>query len=200
MSKLYFRFGTMNSGKTLQLLSVAHNYESQGKQVCVIKPALDTRSEYVESRTGVKRKADIVISEQSPDIDVLLTETDIDNLYAVLVDEANFLTEQQVLSLTRIVDLYRIPVIAYGLKSDFRGKLFPGSKTLIELADKVEEIKTICHMDGCMTKASFNMRIVNGKPVSHGEQIVVGDITGDVRYKPVCRSCFRMQAGIPSDA
>lgn len=202
MAHFIFRYGVMNSSKTLNLISTVFNYESQGKHVIVIKPQKDTRSPSIQSRAGLKVDADIVVEENLSGVDLVNKILRHDKLSgkrenfflpkAVIADEVNFLTYEQVKSLTMFTDILDVPVMVYGLKTDFRNKLFPGSQAAIEWADKIEEIKTICHEDDCTAKATINMRLVNGKAASEGEQIFVGDVgEGKVTYKPVCRKCYR---------
>jgi thymidine kinase len=182
MAKLYFRHGTMSSAKTLNLLAVAHNYRTQGKRVLLLKPRLDTRfgEGSIVSRAGLEAQADLLVDESSE-----LPREQFVGLDCVLVDESQFLPP-------RIVDRLRIitldpgvPVICYGLRSDFRTKLFPGSQRLLELADSIEEIKVTCAF--CNRKAVYNMRFVDGKPTRDGAQVELG---GDEKYAPTCCACF----------
>lgn len=181
MAQLFFRYGAMNSGKTIEILKVAHNYEEQNKPVVIMTSALDNRDEigYVSSRVGLRRQAEI-IDEKTNIFDYInqLSFTPA----CVLIDEAQFLKREHVLQAAQIVDTLNIPVMAFGLKNDFRNELFEGSKELLLQADKIEEMKTICWF--CHRKALMNMRIVNGKPVYTGEQIQIG---GNESYYPVCR-------------
>ncbi|MCI6871514.1 MAG: thymidine kinase [Streptococcus hyointestinalis] len=181
MAQLYYKYGTMNSGKTIEILKVAHNYEEQGKPVVIMTSALDTRDGVgiVSSRIGMRREA-IPISNET-DIIGLVTRLP-KKPYCVLIDECQFLSKQNVYDLARLVDEYDIPVMAFGLKNDFQNELFEGSKYLLLLADKIEEIKTICQF--CSKKATMVLRTENGKPVYHGEQIQIG---GNETYIPVCR-------------
>ncbi len=184
MSKLYFKYGTMGSGKSMQLISIAKNYELQGKKIVILSPFIDSRTEEIESRNGMslscykfKNDEDLfyIISE-------LLKEIDIN---CVLVDEAQFLNKEQVMQLVKIVDVFNIPTITFGLKTDFKGNLFEGSQSLIEMADKIEEIKTVCWF--CNKKALFNMRVdENNKKILDGDQVVLGFNN----YIPVCRKCY----------
>lgn len=182
MAKLYFRYGTMNSGKSIDVLKTAHNYEEQGKKVILFTPALDTRAGVgvVSSRIGIRQPA-FPIEADTDIFAITLREAP----RCVLVDEAQFLTAEQVGQLCRIVDDIGIPVIAYGLRADFQGRLFPGSYELLALADKIEEVKTICWF--CEKKAIMNMRMSDGIPVFEGEQIQIG---GNESYLPVCRKCY----------
>lgn len=189
MAHLYFKYGTMNSGKSIEIIKVAHNYEEQGKRVLLFTPAIDTRigANLVGSRTGLTRPA-IAVEGDTDLFEWVRREQSGDGqrISCVLVDEAQFLNKRQVLELTWIVDELDIPVMAFGLKNDFRNELFEGSYNLLVNADKIEEIKTICWH--CDRKATMVVRSVNGVPVNEGDQIMIG---GNDDYKPVCRSCYR---------
>lgn len=191
MAQLYFRHGTMNSGKTLQLLAVAHNYEEQNKPVLIFKPTIDTRSSKgkIESRIGISHDA-IEIDKERDLFQIVYKLTWTIDYACILVDEAQFLTKKQVKDLADIVDLLGIPVIAYGLKNSYvDGELFEGSQALLYYADKIEEIKTVCTF--CNRKATMNLRIVNDKPIYKGESIHVGDVkNGEDYYIPVCRKHY----------
>lgn len=181
MAQLYFRYGAMNSGKSIEIIKVAHNYEEQGKSVIIMTSALDTREDFgtVASRVGLQREAEVIFDNSN--VFEMVNEVDPD-ASCILVDEAQFLKREHVRQLTRIVDEMGIPVIAFGLKNDFQNNLFEGSQALLEYADKIEEMKTICWF--CGRKAIMNMRIHDGKPVYEGEQVQVG---GNESYYPVCR-------------
>ncbi|MEF3303995.1 thymidine kinase [Paenibacillus sp. GYB003] len=182
MAKLYFRYGAMNSGKSIEVLRTAHNYEEQGKRALLFTPAIDDRFGVgaVTSRIGIKKEAVVITAK----LDMFkLAERERPD--CILVDEAQFLTEGQVKALCDIVDELDIPVIAYGLRADFQGKLFEGSYHLMALADKIEEVKTVCWR--CRRKATMNMRCKDGVPVFEGEQIMIG---GNESYLPVCRKCY----------
>ncbi|EGJ27572.1 thymidine kinase [Streptococcus porcinus] len=184
MAQLYYKYGTMNSGKSIEILKVAHNYEEQNKPVVIMTSALDTRDGFglVSSRIGMKREA-VPISD---DMDIFAY---IDNLdtkpYCVLIDECQFLSKANVYDLARVVDELHVPVMAFGLKNDFQNQLFEGSKHLLLLADKIDEIKTICQY--CSKKAIMQLRMKDGKPVYEGEQIQIG---GNESYIPVCRKHY----------
>jgi len=191
-SKLYFRFGTMSSSKSLRLLVTAHDFDEKGIPVLVLKPSIDTRDggNKVKSRVGLERDA----VEVTPDTDIYkavdvynrvkLTNSE-EPIRWILVDEAQFLTEQQIDQLAAIVDRMDINVKCYGLRTDFRTKLFPASKRLFELADDILEIKSLCE---CGRKNAVNARFdADGNIVTDGDQIEVG---GDDRYKAICRKCF----------
>ncbi|MBZ6003562.1 thymidine kinase [Leuconostoc gelidum subsp. aenigmaticum] len=182
MAQLFFEYGAMSSGKSIEILKVAHNYESQGRQVLLMTPITDTRAGIgvVASRIGLSREALAV--KPADDLYVLIKSMTGDDLAVILVDEAQFLTPAQVDQLAYTVDNLHIPVMAFGLKQDAFNNLFAGSKRLIELADKLEEMKTICSF--CGKKATTQLRIVNGKPQRQGAQVFIG---GDEAYIPTCR-------------
>ncbi|WP_409344121.1 thymidine kinase [Paenibacillus sp. MBLB4367] len=183
MAKLYFRYGTMNCGKSIEVLRTAHNYEEQGKKALLFTPAVDDRTAggVVASRIGLTKQA-IVVDETTD----LFAIAEAERPDCILIDEAQFLNVEQVDKLTDIVDLLDIPVIAYGLRADFLGNLFEGSARLLAIADKMEEIKTICWY--CSRKAVMNMRLKDGVPIFAGEQIQIG---GNESYLSVCRKCYR---------
>ena len=184
MAQLFYKYGAMNSGKSIEILKVAHNYEEQNKPVIILTSSLDTRDGvgYVASRIGLKREATPIFHET--DIFALVKHLP-EKPYCVLIDEAQFLEKHHVLALAHIVDDLGIPVMALGLKNDFRNELFEGSKYLFLYADKIEELKTICWF--CHKKASMNLHYVNGQPVYDGEQIQIG---GNESYYPVCRKHY----------
>ena len=178
MAKLYFRYGTMDSAKSMNLLAVAHNYRKQGKRVLLVKPRLDTRfgAGKISSRSGLEATADLMV-----DAETTLDPRDFANLDCVLVDEAQFLAPAVIEDLRRITVDPGVPVICYGLRTDFRTKLFPGAQRLMELADRIEEVKVTCQY--CAKKAICNLRFVNGTPTVRGPQIQLG---ADESYAPVC--------------
>ncbi|GEN34466.1 MULTISPECIES: thymidine kinase [Aneurinibacillus] len=186
MAQLYFRYGTMNSGKSVEILKVAHNYEEQGKRVMIFTSVLDNRygRGYVASRIGLRREAIAVDEETNIKTVVEMNQDGLPN--CVLVDEGQFLRRHHILQLTEIVDELNIPVIVYGLKNDFANHLFEGSEALLLYADKLEEIKTICWF--CDRKATMVLRVKDGEPVYEGEQIQIG---GNDSYIPVCRKCYK---------
>lgn len=183
MAKLYFRYGAMNSGKSTALIQVAHNYEERGQRVHIVKPATDTKSPSVLSRIGVDREVDLVAGPGVPVRARVLAERE-PRVDCVLVDEAQFLTPHQVDDLFRLAVDDGVPVIAYGLRSDFRTRGFPGSIRLMELAHSIEELKTICR---CGRKAILNARTVDGRFTQSGDQVA---IEGDVGYESMCGSCY----------
>jgi thymidine kinase len=182
MAKLYFRYSAMNAGKTTQLLQVKYNYEERGQNVILIKPRIDDRdgNENIKSRIGLESQA-VVISSDTDLLALVESSDKTRSIHCIIIDEAQFLTRAQVLQLCRIVDDANIPVIAYGLRSDFKGNLFPGSEALLAFCDSIEELKTICW---CGKKAIMNTRLFNGKPVYEGEQILIG---GNESYISLCR-------------
>ncbi|MBP2097954.1 thymidine kinase [Enterococcus rivorum] len=184
MAQLFFKYGAMNSGKTIEILKVAHNYEEQNKPVVIMTSGLDTRDGVgnVSSRIGLRREA-IPIFESTNVYD-LMKELDY-HPYCILVDESQFLSKHHVIEFARIVDDLNIPVMAFGLKNDFRNELFEGSKYLLLYADKIEELKTICWF--CHKKATMNLHYVDGKPVYEGDQVQIG---GNEAYYPVCRKHY----------
>lgn len=185
MSKLYFRYGAMNSGKTTLLLQVAHNYEERGMKVVILKPGIDTKgNDKIVTRIGLKRKVDHIVKSDEKLINYLCT-LPLD-VVCVLVDEAQFLTRDQVDDLFMFTKLKNIPVICYGLRSDFKTMAFPGSLRLFEVSDVMEELITICR---CGKRAKFNGRIVNGKFTSNGEQVAI-DGENEVEYESLCGKCY----------
>lgn len=157
MAKLYFRYGVVSSAKTLNLLATVHNYEQQGKIPILIKPAMDTRSELVESRAGLSHKADIILS-QTDDVAVRLYPFRENLISAIIVDEVQFLTKEQVDSLRKISVFQDIPVLCYGLRTKSDATLWPSIVTLMAVADSIEEIKTTCTF--CDNKAIFSKAVV----------------------------------------
>ena len=185
MAKLYFRYGAMNCGKSSALMQVAHNYEENGKKVVVIKSSIDTKGgDSLESRIGLKRKVDILINRDSSFKEHIgrLVEAD-----CILVDEAQFLTEKQVEDLWVISKIQDIPVICYGLKTDFQSYLFEGSKRLLELADELDELITICK---CGKRAKFNGRYINNVFQTEGKEVLIDGSDATVEYRPMCGKCY----------
>lgn len=185
MAQLYFRYGAMNSGKSIDILKVKHNYEEQGKEVILLTSSLDNRDGIgnVSSRIGISKPA-IAVSPESHIMNLDGAHYS-ESTACVLIDEAQFLTEEQVRQLASLVDDMGIPVIAYGLKNDFQNNLFEGSRALLTYADKIEEVKTMCWY--CRKKAVMNLRFNDGKPTYSGEQIKIG---GNESYLPVCRKHY----------
>jgi len=184
MAQLFFEYGVMASGKSIEILKVAHNYTQQNRKVLLLTSSLDDRTHVgeISSRVGMKHDAGVIY----PDTDIELLVSNMNELPAiVLIDEAQFMNRTQVLQLTRIVDVMNIPVMAFGLKNDFSNHLFPGSEALLIFADKLEEIKTLDTFG--TKKATMNLRIHNGQPVYEGEQVEIG---GDENYLPVSRKHY----------
>lgn len=184
MAQLFYKYGAMNSGKSIEILKVAHNYEEQNKPVLIFTSGLDTRDEVgvVSSRIGLRSPA-IAIFDDTNIFDIVRNHGE--KLYCVLIDEVQFLKKEHVLQLTKIVDELNIPVMGFGLKNDFQNELFEGSRYMLTYADKIEEMKTICWF--CHKKATMNLRVdEQKKPVYTGEQIQIG---GNDTYYPVCRRC-----------
>jgi len=185
MAKLYFRHGTVGSAKTLNLLAVAHNYRQQGKEVLLLKPALDDRfgREQIKSRAGLEMSADLLIKD---DTDLFLL--DLEGVDCILVDEVQFMPAQIIEQFRKISVEMKIPVICYGLRTDFRSNLFEGSKRLLELADSIEEVKATCHY--CNRKSIMNLKHVDGVATREGPAIQLG---ADESYFPTCYSCYHEQ-------
>ncbi|HEY4080465.1 MAG TPA: thymidine kinase [Burkholderiaceae bacterium] len=184
MAKLFFRYAAMNAGKSTALLQVAYNYEERGHRVRLYTASVDNRYGHgmITSRLGPQRAVETFNSET----DFLALQAADPGVACVLVDEAQFLTSAQVWALHEIAHLQHVPAICYGLRTDFRGELFPGSATLLALADEMDEMKTICD---CGRKATMNMRVdANNHKVVEGAQVEIG---GNARYRAVCGRCFR---------
>jgi thymidine kinase len=182
MAKLYFRYGTVGSAKTLNLLAVAHNYGQQNKKALLVKPEMDVRfgRESIRSRTGLEMTADILVTPQT-----VVNRSNLKGVHCILVDEAQFLSAKFIDQLHEITNDPGIPVICYGLRTDFRRHLFEGSRRLLELADSVEEVKTTCAF--CNKKAVFNLRLQDGKATVEGETIELGL---EDKYLPSCSGCY----------
>ncbi len=211
MAKLYFRYGAMNSGKSTSLLQAAYNYEERGQHVLLAKPEIDTKeADHISSRLGVTRLVDFLIP---PDADLRslfaehrrrlvqrVNETLVpqeresqQDVACLLIDEAQFLTPEQVDDLMRVVVLDGVPVLAYGIRTDFRTEAFPGSARLMELAHSLEELKTICR---CGRKAIFNARLVGGRFVFDGDQVAIDEFTAErVTYESMCAECYLRESG-----
>jgi thymidine kinase len=185
MAKLYFRYGAMNSGKTTVLMQVAYNYTERGMKTIVLKPAIDTKgNDKIVSRLGIEKTVNFLVKKE--DIVLDLIKDELDNTDCILVDEAQFMASKQIDDLFLITKLYNIPVICYGLRSDFKTNAFEGSLRLFELADELEEMVTICR---CGKKAKFNGRKVNGVFVKEGNQVAI-DEKEDVTYESLCGKCY----------
>lgn len=185
MSKLYFRYGAMNSGKTTLLLQVAHNYEERGMKVVILKPGIDTKGDNkIVTRIGLTREVDHVVKSDEKIINYLNSLPE--DVVCILIDEAQFLTRDQVDELFMFTKLKNKPVICYGLRSDFKTMTFPGSLRLFEVCDSLEELITICR---CGKRAKFNGRIVDGKFTSSGDQVAI-DGENHVEYESLCGKCY----------
>lgn len=188
MAKLFFRYSAMDAGKTLDLLKVAYNYEDRGQHTLVVTSAVDRRAgdNKVRSRIGFDKEA---ISTTIKDnlFDLIKTQNEQQKIACVLIDEIHFFSSEQIIQLSDVVDYLNIPVICYGLRSDYRGEPFPAATTLLAIADTLEEVKTICH---CGRKANFNMLVRDGVAVKQGAPVVVDDENLkkiDTKYVSVCR-------------
>ena len=184
MAKLYFKYGAMGSSKTAQALITKFNYEERGMSVWLIKPSTDTRdgAKMIRSRIGLTAEAEVI----APNDDIRARFDAIGRRNVIIADECQFLTPQQVDQLRDIVDEEDVPVLCFGLRTDFLTKMFPGSARLFELADSITEIKTICE---CGSKATVNARIgPDGKVVTEGEQVLLG---GNDTYLAMCHSCWK---------
>ena len=185
MSKLYYRYGAMNSGKTTLLLQVAHNYEERGMKVLILRPKMDTKgNNMLVTKIGLKRKVDHLIDKDEKLMNYLNKVKK--DIACILVDEAQFLTRDQVDDLFMFTKLKDVAVICYGLRSDFKTMAFPGSLRLFEIADTLEELYTICR---CGKRAKFNGRIVNGKFTAIGDQVAI-DGENEVGYESLCGKCY----------
>jgi len=182
MAKLYFRYGTVGSAKSLNLLAVAHTYEQQKKRVLLLKPKLDDRFgvELVRSRAGLERPADLLLEGDTEIGDELLA-----GIHCVLVDEAQFLSPGVVDQLRRITHVLDVPVICYGLRTDFRTQLFTGARRLMEIADVIEEEKTTCWY--CNRRAIINLKLQGDRATLDGPSIELG---GEEKYIPACYKCY----------
>ncbi|MDQ0574550.1 thymidine kinase [Agromyces albus] len=197
MAKLYFRYGAMNSGKSTALLQAAFNYEERGHRVLLAKPAIDTKGDrHIVSRLGNVREVDFTIE---PDTGVIerfqqhrtrVIEDHGRDVSCLLIDEAQFLSSDQVDDLLRIALLDDIPVLAYGIRTDFQTVAFPGSRRLLEISHSLEELKTICR---CGRKAIFNARLIDGRFVFDGVQVAIDG--ADVTYESLCGVCYLEESG-----
>lgn len=182
MAKLYFRYGVIGSGKSMTLLQIAHNYNEKNMEVLLVKPKFDDRDGInVESKVGLTRQVDYVFPPKIKIRSKLL----LDNIKAIIVDNAHLLSSHQIDELFEITKEDNIPVFCYGLRTDFQMKGFPGSTRLLELADDIEELKAVCK---CGSKATQNLRHINGIPTFKGEQIM--DYNDNVTYESVCGKCY----------
>lgn len=185
MAKLHFKYATMNSGKSIDLMRTVYNYEELGFKVLVIKPKVDTKGDdHIESRVGLSRKVDIMLDSDDEVIEVLAGK--LDNVKSIFIDEVQFLTSKQIDDLYLVSKAADIPVICYGLRNNFMMEAFDGSKRLLEIADVLEEITTLC---SCGKIARFVGRRKNGVFEEEGPTIVI-DGTDDYEYEPLCGDCY----------
>lgn len=186
MAKLSFKYATMNSGKTIDLLRTAYNYEENNGKVIIIKPKIDTKgNEKIVSRLGISRKVDYLIYYDDELFDVL--EGNLKNVDAILVDEAQFLSKKQIDDLSIISCVMNIDVICYGLRVNFRGVLFEGSKRLLEVADSINELVTLCE---CRKVARYVGRKVDGIFKMDGPEIIIDGSKKNIEYVPLCKDCY----------
>lgn len=197
MAKLYFRYGAMNSGKSTALLQAAHNYEERDHEILLAKPGVDTKAgRKILSRLGVDREVDFVIGADDGVLDLFCAmrhkrqAASGKDVSCLLIDEAQFLTPAQVDDLLRIAVVEDVPVLCYGIRTDFLTAAFPGSQRLLEIAHSLEELKTICR---CGRKAVFNARLVDGVPVFTGEQVAIDGV--EVSYESRCAACYLEASG-----
>ena len=198
MAKLYFRYGAMNSGKSTALLQAAYNYEERGQRVLLAKPGVDAKGDRdIVSRLGVTRPVHFLIGEGADVLELFfaqrraLMDATGSPVACLLVDEAQFLTPGQVNDLLRIAVVQEVPVLAYGIRTDFRTEAFPGSARLLEVAHSLEELKTICR---CGRKALFNARTIGDRYVFDGQQVAI-DTLNDVAYESLCAACYLAESG-----
>lgn len=192
MSKMHFKYGAMDSGKSDTLIKHAFNYEAQGLRIVTIKPAKDTKGDRsIVSRAGFKRPADILAT---PEVNLRAEVAQLNKknkIHCVMVDEAQFLEPAQISQLHAVAKQDNISVIAFGLRTDFLGKLFPGSQRLLELVDNIEKLPAMCR---CGSQAEFNARKVNDKYVFQGSQVAI-DGEAKVSYDSLCGSCYVQEGG-----
>jgi thymidine kinase len=198
MAKLYFRYGAMNSGKSTALLQAAYNYEERGQKILLAKPGVDAKGDRdIVSRLGVARPVHFLIGEDADVLELFfeerraLTAATGSPVACLLIDEAQFLTPWQVNDLLRIAVVQDVPVLAYGIRTDFRTEAFPGSARLLEVAHSLEELKTICR---CGRKALFNARKIGDRYVFDGQQVAI-DTLNDVGYESLCAACYLAESG-----
>lgn len=187
MAKLYFRYGTMGSAKTLNLLAVAHNYQEQGKTVSLMKPKIDVRfgELTIRSRAGLEKEVHYLLED-----DTVLDFKEFSQHDCLLVDEAQFVSPLVIDQFRKLTIEMDVPVICYGLRTDFRSQLFPGAKRLMEIADSIEEVKTTCNF--CGKKAIFNMKFIDGQASLGGPTI---DLGAEEKYLATCTHCYFQKLG-----
>ena len=192
MAKLFFNYSTMNAGKSTSLLQSNHNYKVRNLKTYIFAPKVDAEfyQGKIHSRLGVEEKANVF--DESFNFYEFFKEQKTKKISCILIDEAQFLTELQVKELCNVCDKFNIPVMCYGIRTDFRGELFTGSRSLLAYADNMIELKTICEYENCTRKATMVARFVDGKLVTEGEKVVIG---GE-HYKVYCRKHFRKITGL----
>jgi len=187
MAKLHFKYGTMNSGKSIDLMRTAHNYEEVGYSVLVLKPLIDTKGEdKLDSRIGLQRKVDMLI-DKDESILKLIKENSNDSLACIFVDEAQFLNKNQIDELFFLTKEIDIPVICYGLRNNFMMNGFEGSIRLLEIAEELEELPTLCE---CKEIARYVGRKVKGKFVTSGNEVEIDGKNKNISYEPMCGKCY----------
>ena len=187
MAKLHFKYGTMNSGKSMDLIRTIYNYEEIGYSVLLLKPMIDTKGDdTIVSRNGMNKKVDFLVEKDTNLIDLVIDNIK-DDTRCVFVDEAQFLTEKQVDELFLISKKVDIPVICYGLRNNFMMKSFEGSKRLLEIAEKLEELPTLCK---CGHIARYVGRKVDNEFVYEGEEVVIDGTSSNIEYVPLCGKCY----------
>lgn len=190
MAKLHFKYGAMNSGKSDTLIKTAYNYIERGLSIITIKPSVDTKGDsQIVARAGGKRDVDILATPEMNVRDAITSfakKNKVHKLACILIDEAQFLTREQISQLLEVAKLDDISVIAYGLRADFKSQLFPGSHRLFEIADNIEKLPTMCR---CGNQAEFNCRQVNGTYVFEGDQVAI-DGEDAVTYESLCGQCY----------
>jgi len=185
MAQLYYRYSTMNAGKSMEVIKVAHNYEERGKRVLALVPGIDDRfgKGMITSRIGPQREATIV-NEETNILEIFMRENNRDPIDCVVVDECQFCTEQQIEQLKELS--LKVTVLCYGLLTNFKTKLFEGSKRLVELADSLQELKSVC---SCGKKANVNARMLNGKLTTNGDTVAI-EKQNNITYQPMCYDCY----------
>jgi len=187
MAKLHFKYGTMNSGKSIDLMRTAHNFEEVGYDVLIMKPSIDTKgSNKLKSRINIERKVDVLIDKEDC-ILKLIRDKITENLSCIFVDEAQFLSSKQIDELFFITKELDIPVICYGLRNNFKMEGFEGSNRLLLIAEELEELPTLCK---CKEIARFVGRKVNGEYVLSGENVLIDGEQSNVEYVPMCGKCY----------
>lgn len=185
MKKMHFKYATMNSGKSIDLIRTAYNYEENGYKVLIIKPSIDTKgNDYIESRVGLTRKVDLLLNSSDSVLKKINNLKDID---CILVDESQFLTKEQIDELYLITKKYDISVLCYGLRVNFKMESFSGSRRLLEIAEVLEELTTLC---SCGNIARYVGRKVNDEFVNDGDEVVIDGSLDNIKYIPMCGECY----------